>query len=290
MHDTAYEIGRGFFETYWSDRFRRILDVGAQNVNGTLRDFCPPDAEYVGVDLEPGADVDVVLDELGSFPFEDRSFDLVVSTSCMEHDQMFWLTFAEMGRILRDGGYIYINAPSNGYYHSFPYDNWRFYPDAGLALIGWARKVGLNLSLVESFTARRKKDVWNDCVMVFRKGTAARKPGQYLSDRFCDAFNIRREGEEEVTNFCELPEDGQIIQALERARNGERACNGEIAALQDALARRDGQIESLNRTVAERDAQIRDLHGSTSWRVTAPLRALKSRIRRPSISRDLRRN
>lgn len=39
MHDTAYEIGRKFFEIYWSDGFRRILDVGSRDVNGTLRDF-----------------------------------------------------------------------------------------------------------------------------------------------------------------------------------------------------------------------------------------------------------
>ena len=51
MHDTAYEIGQKFLEIYWSDGFRRILDVGVRDVNGTLRDFCPLAAEYVGVDL-----------------------------------------------------------------------------------------------------------------------------------------------------------------------------------------------------------------------------------------------
>jgi SAM-dependent methyltransferase len=107
-----------------------------------------------------------VLGVSASFPFDNESFDLAVSTSCFEHDQMFWLTFAELARVLRTGGYIYINTPSNGDYHSYPYDNWRFYPDAGLALEAWAGKLGLRLSLLESFTAPRKRDIWNDFVMV----------------------------------------------------------------------------------------------------------------------------
>ena len=39
MHDTAYEIGQKFLEIYWPDGFRRILDVGSRDVNGTLKDF-----------------------------------------------------------------------------------------------------------------------------------------------------------------------------------------------------------------------------------------------------------
>ncbi len=39
MYDTAYEIGQKFLETYWKDGFRSILDAGARDVNGTLKDF-----------------------------------------------------------------------------------------------------------------------------------------------------------------------------------------------------------------------------------------------------------
>ena len=53
MHDSAYyELGRMFFELYWRDTFSRVLEVVARDVNGSVRDFCPPNADYIGVDLD----------------------------------------------------------------------------------------------------------------------------------------------------------------------------------------------------------------------------------------------
>src|SRR6266481_4259011 len=153
MHDTAYQIGRLFFESYFDGQAPSVLDVGSRDINGTLRACAPPGTKYVGVDLESGAGVDVVLKDPNKLPFEPNSFDATVSSSCFEHDQMFWLTFLEMARVTKHGGFIYINAPSNGFYHSYPYDNWRFYPDSGLALTEWAKTDGLRLQLIESFVA-----------------------------------------------------------------------------------------------------------------------------------------
>lgn len=118
------------FETYWRAEFKNILDIGSRNVNGTLRDVRPEGCGYLCVDLGAGPGVDLVLSDPHQLPLAEQSFDMVVSTSCLEHDPMFWLTFLEMCRILRHGGYIYINGP----YHGYPYDHWRFYPDSGMAL------------------------------------------------------------------------------------------------------------------------------------------------------------
>lgn len=98
MHDSAYyELGRMFFELYWRDTFSRVLEVVARDVNGSVRDFCPPNADYIGVDLDAGPGVDHVLDDPMKLPFDDDTFDVAMSTSCFEHDQMFWLTFRRWG-------------------------------------------------------------------------------------------------------------------------------------------------------------------------------------------------
>ena len=172
MHETIYRIGGAFFGTYWRPESKRILDIGAYNVNGTLRDFCPKDAEYVGLDLGPGPGVDIVLDDPHTYPFPDGHFDAVVSSSCFEHDPMFWLTFGECCRVLSPTGALYINAPSGGVYHPYSCDFWRFYPDAGIALELWGRRSGHDIRLVESFidywgplTDAR----WNDFTAVFTK-------------------------------------------------------------------------------------------------------------------------
>jgi len=71
-------------------------------------------------------------------PFDTESIDNVISTSCFEHDPCFWITFKEMCRITKPGGFIYVNAPAFGPYHKHPGDNWRFYNDAAQALAHWS--------------------------------------------------------------------------------------------------------------------------------------------------------
>jgi hypothetical protein len=51
---------------------------------------------------------------------------------------VFWLTFKEMTRIIKLDGFIYVNAQSNGFYHTYPGDNWRFYKDVGQSLAYWS--------------------------------------------------------------------------------------------------------------------------------------------------------
>src|SRR5438874_1425727 len=128
MHDTAFQLGTLAMNIYADLSRASVLEIGSQAVNGSLRESALPSTKYVGVDIEPGDGVDVVVEPGGSLPFPAESFDLVMATSVFEHDPGFWTTFVEMCRNTREGGYIYFNAPSNGPIHRFPQDNWRFYP------------------------------------------------------------------------------------------------------------------------------------------------------------------
>src|ERR1051325_4567827 len=152
MHDTALRTGALFFECY-GKLFTNpsILDVGSMDVNGTLRSVAPASATYTGIDLSPGLCVDLVVTAGDRLPFDDGAFDLTVSTSCFEHDPMYWMTFFEMTRVTRAGGVLYFSAPSNGPYHGYPGDCWRFYADAGDALARWAVRNEQPVQLVETF-------------------------------------------------------------------------------------------------------------------------------------------
>jgi SAM-dependent methyltransferase len=170
MHDSARKNGDNFFGVYgksFTDKELKIVEVGSQNVNGSLKTSAPEHCEYVGLDFEPGKGVDIVLKDAYSFPLEDNSVDIVVSSSCFEHADMFWLTYLEIMRILKPKGIFYLNVPTLGHYHGFPVDCWRFYPDSGKALINWGKKNNYNNVLLESYVDPMEE--WNDFVGVFLK-------------------------------------------------------------------------------------------------------------------------
>lgn len=176
-----------------------VVDVGGKNVNGSMRPhFENQGVTYVSVDMEAHPSVDIVTLPNQPLPFEDASVDIVLSSSCFEHDPVFWVTFKELCRIVKPNGIIYISAPSNGQYHRFPGDNWRFYMDAAQSLAAWsctpsytkhdiskafssattldacrhALETGGNVYpvvVVEQFFGGPYQDTWIDCNMIFKR-------------------------------------------------------------------------------------------------------------------------
>lgn len=174
MHLTASKSGELFAKTYGGVG-KVVVDIGGKNVNGSLRSFFETlGMKYICVDMEADPSVDIVIKPGDKLPFETGSVDLVVSTSCFEHDPCFWITFKEMTRITKLGGCIYVNAPTNGYYHTYPGDNWRFYSDAGQALAYWSSyQIGNEqvypVKIAETFHIVPKGDVWMDFVCVWER-------------------------------------------------------------------------------------------------------------------------
>ena len=170
MHPSAMDNCKAFFDTYknfFMDNANvRVLEIGSQDVNGSLREHCPKNYEYIGVDFVDVKGVDVVITDPYSFPFDDEYFDIILSSSCFEHSEMFWLTYLDILRVLKPKGLFYLNVPSSGPFHRYPVDCWRFYPDAGGALITWAKRNGINASLLESYT---QTETWKDYISVFLK-------------------------------------------------------------------------------------------------------------------------
>ncbi len=212
MHDTSMKFGHLFFKTYTKEApGLTIVDIGAQDVNGSLRPFASPGHRYVGVDFVPGKGVDVIITDPYSLPFEDNSVDACVSSSCFEHSEFFWLLFNEVMRILKPTGVLYLNVPSNGRFHRFPVDCWRFYPDSGIALQNWGRKSGYNAILLESFTGRQEGYWWNDFVAVFLKDEKfAENYPRRMKESVPDHMNGRVYGVPDVSNFKKRPQDQEF--------------------------------------------------------------------------------
>ncbi|MBD9520730.1 methyltransferase domain-containing protein [Ensifer sp. ENS02] len=209
MHDTALSTGALFFASYANDNWTTVVETGSLDVNGSLRTVAPAGLFYVGVDTEFGKSVDVKVCIGDPLPFRDEYADCIVSSSQMEHDDFFWMTFLDMLRVVKTGGYIYINAPSNGAYHRYPNDNWRFYPDCGNVLVKWARRNGFAVELVESFVSDRTGDIWNDFVAVFVKGSLNNPPTTYIADQI-KSRNVWKWHAEAPDHFTPVVEDLSI--------------------------------------------------------------------------------
>ncbi len=209
MHATAMSNGKLFFDTYLPTGGPAVVaDIGAQDVNGSLKSVCPPSAQYVGLDFVAGKGVDVIMKDPYVLPLESNSVDVIVSSSCFEHSEMFWVLFLEIMRVLKPDGLFYLNVPSNGPFHQYPVDCWRFYPDSGRALVTWAKRNGVPASLLESYTSAQSGDVWNDFVAVFVKdGACADRHPKRIVHGLRRFRNARLLDQEQVLNLRVMPED-----------------------------------------------------------------------------------
>jgi SAM-dependent methyltransferase len=109
---------------------REVLEVGAQDVNGSLRPHIESlgPTRYVGADIEMGSGVDDIVDagDLVSH-YGPESFDLVVTTEMVEHTREWRLVMSNLKRVLRPGGHLLVTTRSPGFhYHGWPYDFWRY--------------------------------------------------------------------------------------------------------------------------------------------------------------------
>jgi SAM-dependent methyltransferase len=219
MHPTAMSNCAAFFRCYGpilqAGTAPTVLDIGAQDVNGSLRSVVPEGFGYVGVDFVAGKGVDVILHDPYSLPFETGSADVILSSSCFEHSEMFWVLFLEILRVLKPGGLFYLNVPSNGDFHRWPVDCWRFYPDSGRALVAWALRCKVDVALLESYTSTQNGDQWNDFVAVFVKDSpqAARYPGRII-DGQVEFNNGLVLGNDQLRNHSVMPEDKRKLTVI----------------------------------------------------------------------------
>lgn len=264
MHDSAFRIGELVMQTYCDLPKAKILEIGSMDVNGSLRDFAEPTTEYVGVDLEEGPSVDVVVKPGEKLPFDDLSFDLIMASSAFEHDPRFWDTFIEMCRVARPGGHIYVNAPSNGGVHRYPLDCWRFYPDAGLALVKYAEDHQVEVELVESFVGKRYTDSWdgwNDFVAIFRRGPSKAPLNKNFIYRRYPSYNARTWNSSEMDFETPLTEDMQLGRDLRQQVAEQHA---SVETLQNELVNSESDREKLTTDLRIAEAELSQVRGTAA--------------------------
>jgi len=152
MHASSYETMRILL-----DRHRallpgrpRVADVGASDVNGTYKPLLAGWADYTGIDLAAGPNVDLI-----AAPYEvpGAPYDAILCGQVLEHTEDMPRLVAAIAAALRLGGVCFLAAPHTWEEHRYPVDCWRIFPDG----MEWLLR-GAALDRVEVF--RCETDTW----------------------------------------------------------------------------------------------------------------------------------
>ena len=177
MHESSYIKVQSFINNYvdfTSDKLIKILDVGSMIVDTgalTYRNiFVEREVQYIGLDVAPGLNVDFVpADPYSWNEMDDESIDIIISGQAFEHIPYFWITAAEMSRVLKPGGLLCLVAPSSGAVHRFPVDCWRFYPDSAQAITQYVGLELIEADMEQSGLRKRVRTDWRETLIVGRK-------------------------------------------------------------------------------------------------------------------------
>ena len=154
--------------------FKRVLEVGSMNVNGSVRSHVEArgPAVYVGTDMRDGPGVDLViaagdLPAYLAWPGGDSGFDIVISTEMLEHAADWQAAVRGMIGALAPGGVLVLTTRSEGFpYHPHPEDHWRFSVEAMGQVV---KSAGLDVERLEAdpdpaspgvFVKARKPQGW----------------------------------------------------------------------------------------------------------------------------------
>ena len=104
MHDAV----RQYVRQHLPPGYGSVLEVGSLDINGGVRDLLDPKAEYVGVDVQRGPGVDVVVD-FTTYQHPEP-VDVVLCLEVLEHTPEWPEIVASAARNLEDGGTLVLTC------------------------------------------------------------------------------------------------------------------------------------------------------------------------------------
>jgi len=117
-----------------------VLEIGSKRYGGPpiffdYRAIFPSGTPYLGVDMEPGEGVDLVLDMASALTavkgnFNGKTFNSIICMSVLEHVKDVFSLARNISALLSEGGTAILSVPFSWGIHSYPDDYWRFTPNA----------------------------------------------------------------------------------------------------------------------------------------------------------------
>lgn len=114
------------------DNLGRVLEIGSLDINGSAKQYFNNYSEYIGIDMQEGKGVDVVMNAHDlDLEYAPNYFDTIICLNTFEHDNKFWLTLDNINLLLKSNGHLIFCEPTYTFpIHRHPKDYWRILPDA----------------------------------------------------------------------------------------------------------------------------------------------------------------
>lgn len=137
MRKQVYEIVKIVAESL--QKKIKVLEIGSLIVEGqehlSVRKLFP-DAEYIGVDMQKGNGVDIVINCIDYCLNHEKEFDLILCLDMLEHSKYPYNVVDRAKDALKTGGILLVTSVFNFPIHEYPNDYWRFTPECFKLLLG----------------------------------------------------------------------------------------------------------------------------------------------------------
>lgn len=283
MHGSSLCRMRWFVNTYLNDEApvkRKVLDIGSCEVaGGSYRQFFAPDHfEYSGLDIVAGPNVDIVPKHPYCWTeIASDSYDVVISGQSFEHTEFFWLTAAEIARVLKPGALLCLIVPRGFERHRYPVDCYRFDADGMVAIARWCNLQPLHASTDMAPEGAGPEWHIEDCedsMLVARKPhgwSGPIRPQEYVFT------------EPDMSTLQKGFTPCQRLTLPVRLLADYDALHADVAKARAEIARQKTDFE---RHLETKEAELIKLgnivasyENSNSWRLTRPLRTIRKAVR-----------
>jgi hypothetical protein len=234
----------------------RILEVGSQNINGTVRPMFQRAKDYIGIDLGMATSVDwVIPGQLIELP--NGWADITLSTECFEHCREWSNVLLNMIRITRERGLVIVTCagigrPTHGTIDSdevsSPFTT-SYYKNLGVDDISSKIALGAYFDIhgFEVNSASKDTYFWG-----IRSKTSVLEDDSTWEDPLSRLSRAQ----------------GQLAQAASRHSSLRAELDDAITVAKQAKA----EAEQANVLAQQTSACIQEIYNSKSWRILAPLR------------------